>query len=219
MSASAPVSTLEEIKSRLQARRERDVTRLPTHHHEALGTVHIAFMPTAGYRDIEAATVSPGGNYESWSVDEKLRYHGERSDRAYLKWGVVTADNQRLDEEIIQSLLNGDYGAENRKLINAIRKQNPPREELVLEFEGMFAFSGMTCVLIRILARAGMLQKIRDYLLAESHSEEAKVLSEDLRKWEETLPVWEAFFDAEEKAKVAEIDVYQNNQNTEPQIS
>jgi len=209
---SGVVSSLSDIKARLAKRRERDLSKLPTHYHEALGTIHIGFLPADGYHAIEAADMRREefgiGTDHQWPDEDIKKFQDNKRDRAYLKYGVITGDNQRLDNDVVELLLSGDFGAENRKLINAIQKQNPPRENLVDELRVSHAFNRMTCILFRILERAGCLEKVRDFLLADPESVEAKILAEDLGKWEATLPAWEVYLEAEDAAKHYGIGVY-----------
>lgn len=206
------VSSLSDIKARLQKRRERDLTKLPKFTHEALGTVHIGFLPADGYHAIEAANMMRDefgiGTDHAWSMDDIKKFQDDKRDRAYLKYGVITGDNKRIDDEIVNLLLSGDYGAENRKLINAIQKQNPPREMLADELRVAFSFDGAACVLLRILSRAGMLDKAAGYLAADDGSAESKALGEELKVWEKSLPVWELMLEAEDVAARMGIDVY-----------
>lgn len=202
------VSSLAEIKARLQERKQRDVSTLPTHFHEALGTVHIGFLSSDGYHDVEVAELRDE-TVSKWPQEEQLRFVENRRARAYLKHGVVTGDGKKLDSEIIELLLQGDWGAENKKLINAIRKANPPRESLTEQFRVLLGFNQMTVVLLRILAEAGVLEKARDYMLAEEGSEESKALAADLQKWQDTLEVWEAYFEAKDTARHFGLGVYE----------
>lgn len=210
---SGVVSSLSEIKARLAARRERDLSKLPTHYHEALGTIHIGFLPSEGYHAIEAAEIPQEawatGTDHAWPPEAIQKNIDEKRDRAYLRFGVITGDNKRLDDETIGLLLTGDYGAENRKLINAIKEKNPPREYLAFEVERMFACSQWTCILFEILERAGCLKQLRDFMLTDADSVEGKALAEDLQKWESVLPEFKALMSASDLAKRIGVTVYE----------
>jgi hypothetical protein len=203
------VSSLEEIRTRLQARQVRDVSKLPTHEHEALGTVYIAPMSTAGYGDVEAVDY-PNADTESWSVAERVKFREANRVRAYFKNAILTGDGKRLPDDLIEMLVTGDFGAENKKLLNAIQKQNPPRETLLLEFQAAIATSRLSLVLYRLLKEAKCLKQMRDYFLAgdDEKVEERKALAEDLQKWEDALLPFEALMEADEAAKAFGIGVY-----------
>jgi hypothetical protein len=206
------VATLEEIRARLQARKNTDLSKLPTATHEALGAVYIAHLSTAGYSDVEAVDY-PDSAMAEWPVADQVKFREAARLRAYLRHGILTADGKKLPNDLIEELIKGDWGAENKKLLNEIQKKNPPRDVMVMEYQSAIAVSRMSLVLFRLLREAGQLKALRDYLLADEGSEEKKALAEDLQKWENALDPFEALMEASEAAGYFGIGVYERKKS------
>jgi hypothetical protein len=213
--AGTTVATLAEIKARLDERQKFDAAKLPTHYHELLGLVHIGPMPTAAYSAIEAAETDlpahwggEGAKQSVWPPTNSRTMKDYMRFRVYMEHGVWTADGKRLESDIVEEMLKGPFGGENEKLINAIKKQNPPRAYLVAEMAVVYGFSRSAVVLMRVLEKAGMLALARDYLAGNAGEEEYERAAADLRKFEETLPYWEAILEAEEFAKQTGLSIY-----------
>lgn len=210
-SDSPKVATLEEIRRMVQERLNPDLSKLPTHSHAIIGTVRISLLSNEGYDSVEAADVLPD-EADKWSPKECLKFRNDNRFRAYVKFGVYTGDGKRLPDDLIEALLIGDCGAENKKLLDAIQEQNPPRETLVLRFQTAIAVSRLSLVLYRLLREAGCLQQMRDYFLA-GEGEEKQALAEDLQKWEAALLPFEALMEADEAARAFDIGVYERKKS------
>lgn len=207
----ASVRSLDALKAQLKARSAPDVSQLPQFEHKGIGaTFRIKPMNRDGYHAVECADL-PDATVDEWPLSERLKFRGYNRDKAYLKFGCVLDDGASgitLDDETVKMMLEGAWDADNRQLIHAIRKANPPRETLLAEYQASIAVNRMILVLFRILREAGALQKLRDWLLADSDSDEAKTLADDLRKWEAVALPFEAILEVEDGLKtVREVEL------------
>jgi hypothetical protein len=209
MSSESSVKTLDALKAKLRERMDVDIATLPTFEHKASG---IAFrlrkMNRDGYDAAEGAEVVDD-DIKDWTAADRAKIIRYRRDKAFLLHGVLFDDGAKPDEEFVEMLLKGAWDGENRALVHEIRKLNPPRDTLALEYQAVIGQSRLTVVFYRLLKEAGALEKLRDWLLEKDGSEKAKALAEDLRKWESTLETFEVLMDAAEAAKHFGVGVYE----------
>lgn len=209
------VQSLDALKAKLRERLQPNMATLARFEHEGAGvTFLLRPMNRDGYDAREVAEFVEAEITEWPEADRRklLRY---RRDKALLLHGVLFEGGGKPDVEFVELLLTGAWDGETRRLVHEISKVNPPHELLVNEHQAALGQSRMAIVLFRILSEAGCLEKLRDWMLASSDSEEAKALADDLRKWEETLPVFEALLEASDTAKAFEVGVYDRMKEAE----
>jgi hypothetical protein len=199
--------TLEQIRERLQQRVNPPVSDLPSYEHPDLGMLYIGPLPSKGYSAVEAAEMWQP-EWADWTKAEIKQFQDYNRDKAYILWGTWTADEKRLDEAMVCQILDQSSGQENRKLVNAIRAYNPPRENLADEIGVALGVCATDRILFRILERGGFYEFLRDFFLSRGGTPEHQALVADLDKWREAQPAFEVLLNAEVVAEDLDIGVY-----------
>ena len=203
------VRSLDALKAKLKERSTPDLTTAPRFEHKGTGAVFLILpMSNEGYQDIEAVDV-PDPKIANWAPADLQKLRDNQRTFRFLRHGCCLEDGSKLDDEAINELMKGPFGAENKALVYEIRKVNPPREVLIQEFRATIAATRMTLTLFRILKEAGALEKLRDWLLEDGESEKAEAITSDLRKWEDALLPFEAMMEADQAAAAFGIGVYE----------
>jgi hypothetical protein len=209
---STSVASLDALKAKLKERSKPDLASLKRVEHKGIGeTFLIRPMNREGYQAVGAAEILPDIARE-WPIPDRLKFLQNNGDRAYLLHGLYLEGGEKPDLEFVEGLMNGPWEADNRVLLHAIRDVNPPQDVLVQEYQATVSSTRFAFVFYRLAVQAGFLDKMRDWLLVDGETPEALAIAEDLRKWEETLPAFEALMEAPETANHFDIQAY----NREP---
>lgn len=196
-------NSLDQIKAKLKAP-ERPYTEFPAQDHGILGKVYIGKLSTRGYCELEAFT-QPTPDVAKWPQAAIVRWVQEGQMRVLFKYCVHLEDGSRLDDETINLLINGNYGEENQKLVDACRRENPPREYMAEEVFTMLQFNAWALTMLEAAQRAGLWQHVITYLSGQADDPEVKAAAEVLAGLEDALPVFKAMFRIEEAEKADQL--------------
>lgn len=185
-------TSLDQIKAKLKSP-DIPYNECPVHEHSVLGKVYIGKLSTKAYCELEAFEM-PTPAVQKWEPKKQLQWQQEGQLRIFLKSCVFLEDGSQLDDEAIELIIKGNFGAENRKLTDACKKNNPPREYLVEEVFAMLQCNAWIITLLDAAVKGGLMEQVNQFLAGKAGDPEVDKAAETLALMEEALPMWKAFF-------------------------
>lgn len=195
-------TSLDQIKAQLKAP-EIPYTECPVHEHGVLGKVYIGKLSTGAYCELESFD-NPPPVIQRREPKNQLKWQQEGQLWVFLRSCVYLEDGTHLDDEAIELLLKGNFGAENRKLTDACKKENPPREYMVEEVWSMLQCNAWIITLLDACVKGGLMEVVNSYLAGKTGDPEVDKAANTLAQMEEALPLWKAFFQMD-KAETLEV--------------
>lgn len=200
--------TLNEIRALLRGK-GKDYKSYPKHYHEVLGTVYIGKLSSSAYNELESFSM-PNDDIAKWTAGQRHDWSQQGRMRVMFKNAIYLESGEKLENEDIEALIKGDYGAENHALMLRCEEVNPERSYIVTEVSRLMLASTYFANVINFIAQNDGASKLVALFGLEEDTNEHQAAREELARLMDIAPVivsltrYATDKESEERAKESE---------------